>query len=373
MTTGYVWHEIYAWHDTNLNRLGHAPAGPTAQPFPHAESPETKARLAGLVEVSGLLDELVKIPARAATEEDLLRVHTSAHVESIKAQSAAGGGDAGDGVTPFGRGSYEIARLAAGGTIAATEAVLAGTVDNAYALVRPPGHHATREQGMGFCLFANVAVAIEWARAHHGVERIAVVDWDVHHGNGTQSVFEADPDVLTVSLHQDGLFPVLSGAMDERGVGAGEGSVLNVPLPAGTGNGGYVDALRDAVVPALTDFRPELLLVASGFDASAMDPLGNMVVTSSGYREMTRILLDAAADLCDGRLVMSHEGGYSPVYVPYCGLAVLEELSGHRTGVLDPFEDGYIELPAQTTSEAQRAVIAAAAGLAQQLRLTAAP
>ncbi len=373
MATGYVWHEIYAWHDTNLNKTGHVPAGLTAQPYAHFESPESKSRFAGLVEVSGLIDRLVKIPARTASEEDLLRVHTPAHVESIRAQSGAGGGDAGDGVTPFGRGSYEIACLAAGGTIAATQAVLEGVVDNAYALVRPPGHHARRDMGMGFCLFANVAVAIEWARAHHGLRRVAVVDWDVHHGNGTQSIFEEDPDVLTISLHQDSLFPVGSGAIGERGVAAGEGSVINVPLPAGTGNGGYVAALTDVVVPALYEFRPELIFVASGFDASALDPLGNMVVTSSGYREMTRILKEAAAELCDGRLVLSHEGGYSPVYVPYCGLAVLEELAGHPTGVLDPFEDAYIELPAHETTAAQRDVIETAAALARQLQITAAP
>ena len=226
---------------------------------------------------------------------------------------------------------------------------------------------------MGFCLFANIDVAIEWARENSGLRRFAVVDWDVHHGNGTQAVFEADPDVLTVSLHQEGLFPLHSGDLTERGVGAGEGSAINVPLPAGTGNGGYVAALTDVVLPALPAFGPGVVFVASGFDASALDPLANMVVTSSGYREMTRLLKQAAETLCGGRLVMSHEGGYSPVYVPYCGLAVLEELAGHATGVVDPFEPGYAGLPAQQTTAAQREVVAAAAALAAQLRMTTAP
>ena len=372
MTTGFVWHELYAWHDTNQNVMGHAAAGLTAQPFAHFESPESKSRFAGLVEVSGLLDQLVRLPARQATDEDLLRVHTAEHVESIGVQSQAGGGDGGDRITPFGRGSFEIARLAAGGTIAATRAVLDGTVDNAYALVRPPGHHARREHGMGFCLFANLAVAIEWARAHSDLRRFAVVDWDVHHGNGTQSVFEADPDVLTISLHQEGLFPPRSGSLAERGVGAGEGTAINVPLPAGTGNGGYVAAFTDVVLPALERFQPEMVFVASGFDASALDPLGNMVVTSSGYRTMTRLLKEAATRLCGGRLVMSHEGGYSPVYVPYCGLAVLEELAGVTTGVRDPFESGYLGLPAQEATAVQRDVIGAAAELARQLGMTTA-
>jgi acetoin utilization deacetylase AcuC-like enzyme len=367
VTTGYVWQEIYAWHNTgNGGRLA-APQF-AMQPHDNFESPESKSRMAALVEVSGLLEELVRIRPRPATEDDLLRVHTAEHIESIRAQSLAGGGDAGDGASPFGAGSFEIACMAAGGTIAATEAVLTGTVVNAYALVRPPGHHAVRETGMGFCIFANVAVAIEWARATHGTRKVAVVDLDVHHGNGTQSIFESDPDVLTVSLHQDSLFPADSGTLGERGVGPGDGSVLNVPLPAGSGNGAYVDAMANVVVPALRAFHPEIIFVASGFDAGALDPLAHMVVTSSGYREMTRLLMQVADELCGGRLVLSHEGGYSPIYVPYCGLAVLEELSGHSTGVIDPYEPTFLRLPAQATTEAQRAVIDRASNVLDRIR-----
>jgi acetoin utilization deacetylase AcuC-like enzyme len=366
LTTGYVWQELYAWHNTGMGGRIEAPHL-VMQPHPHFESPDTKSRLASLVEVSGLIEELQRIRPRAASEEDLVRVHAREHVESIRRQSLAGGGDAGDGASPFGAGSFEIACLAAGGTIAATEAVLAGAVENAYALVRPPGHHAIRATGMGLCLFANVAVAIEWARATNGIRRVAVVDWDVHHGNGTQSIFEADPDVLTISIHQDSLFPPNGGSLDERGVDAGHGSVINVPLPAGSGNGAYVDATVHVVLPALQAFRPEIIFIASGFDAGALDPLAQMVVTSSGYREMTRLVMGAARGLCGGRLVLSHEGGYSPIYVPYCGLAVLEELTGHATGVVDPYEPTFVNLPAQTTTEAQRAVIERASRLVERI------
>jgi acetoin utilization deacetylase AcuC-like enzyme len=250
--------------------------------------------------------------------------------------------------------------LAAGGTIAALEAVLNGTVDNAYALVRPPGHHARPETGMGACIFANIGVAIRWARANLGLDRVAVVDWDVHHGNGTQFIFESDPSTLAISLHQEQLFPFDTGFIRENGIGPGAGTTINIPLPAGTGNGGYIDAVTDVVLPALSAFRPEVIMVACGFDASALDPLGNQVMTSSGYREMTRLLLRAADELCGGKLVMSHEGGYSSVYVPFCGLAVLEELAGVQTGISDQLEDYWARGPAARTTDAQRAVIARA-------------
>jgi acetoin utilization deacetylase AcuC-like enzyme len=370
VSTGYVWHELYAWHDTNQGVAGTGKAGLQAQPFPHVESPESKSRLNSMIHVSGLFVRLEKLAPRYALEEDLLRVHTPEYVASIRALSDSDGGDGGDGLTPFGTGSYEIATLAAGGTIAALEAVLPGTVQNAYALVRPPGHHARPEMGMGACLFANIAVAIRWARETQGLNRVAVVDWDVHHGNGTQSIFEEDPDTLTISLHQEQLFPFDSGHLTDNGIGAGKGTTINVPLPAGTGNGGYVDAIRSVVVPALARFRPEVIIVASGFDASALDPLGNQVVTSTGYREMTRLLKGVAEEVCGGKIVMSHEGGYSPIYVPFCGLAVLEELSGVTTGVEDYLEDLWLRGPAASTTDAQRSVIESARHLALQLGLS---
>ncbi|WP_037065276.1 class II histone deacetylase [Pseudonocardia acaciae] len=362
MGTGWVWHELYGWHDTG--KAAGFMTGPGLQPFGHFESPESKTRFASLVEVSGMLDHLVRVPARPATEADLLRVHAEEHLASMREQSAdPRGGDMGDGLSPFGHGGYDIARWAAGGTMAAVRAVLGGQVENAYALVRPPGHHAVPERGMGFCMFANIGVAIRYAQAELGLRRVAVVDWDVHHGNGTEAVFAADPDVLTVSLHQDGNFPPDSGTIGDRGQGDGYGSALNVPLPAGSGRGAYLHAMDRVVLPAVRAFHPELVMVASGFDSANGDPLGRMMLTSGVYAEMTRRLMDLAGELCGGRLVISHEGGYSPVYVPFCGLAVLETLTGHKTGVDDPYEPIWSRWPGQELADHQRAVVDAVAEL----------
>jgi acetoin utilization deacetylase AcuC-like enzyme len=361
MTTGFVFHELYLWHNT-WNWALVFPPGLTVQPGEHAENPETKRRFKNLVEVSGLIDHLVPIRPRPATEAEILRFHTPGHLARIRGMSAAGGGDASE-LTPFGSGSYEIALLAAGGTIEAVDAVLAGRVRNAYALVRPPGHHATQDVGMGFCLFGNVAIAVMHAQAARGLGRIATVDWDVHHGNGTQAAFYDTPEVLTISLHQDNLFPARSGGLHERGSGRGEGYNLNIPLPPGCGDGAYVEAFRRVVIPALDRYRPDLIVVPSGFDASGVDPLGRMMVSAEGFRQMTRLLMDAADRLCGGRLVMSHEGGYSAMYAPYCGLAVLEELSGHRTGVEDPWAPHIAAWGQQALQPHQAAAIAAAADL----------
>ena len=361
MSTGFVFHELYMWHNTwNWNQV-FAPSL-TVQPGEQAENPETKRRFRNLLEVSGLLDSLVPIKPRYATEDEIARFHTREHIARIKAMSAENGGDASD-LTPFGKGSFEIAQLSAGGVMAAFDAVITGHVKNAYALVRPPGHHATADVGMGFCLFGNVAVAIMHARAVHKLGRIATVDWDVHHGNGTQSAFYADPTTLTISLHQDNLFPIGSGGLEENGEGAGKGFNLNIPLPPGCGDGAYLAAFERVVLPSLYKFKPELIVVPSGLDASGVDPLGRMMVTSEGYRTMTRRLLKAADDLCGGRIVMSHEGGYSAMYVPYCGLAIVEEMTGIRTGVEDPWAPHMTKWGQQSLQPHQELAIAEAAKL----------
>lgn len=359
MATGFVWHELYMWHNT-WNWAQVFPPGLTVQPGEHAENPETKRRLRNLIEVSGLLDHLVPIKPRYATEEDLARFHTREHIARIKAMSADNGGDAST-LTPFGRGSFEIAQLAVGGVMAAFDAVIEGRVANAYALVRPPGHHATADVGMGFCLFANAALGIMRAQIVHKVGRVATVDWDVHHGNGTQAAFYDRNDVLTISVHQDNLFPAGSGGLNETGTGKGAGFNLNIPLPPGAGDGAYIAAFEQVVIPALTLFKPELIVVPSGFDASGVDPLGRMMITSDGYRAMTRMLMAVANDLCGGRLVMTHEGGYSQMYVPYCGLAVLEEMAGTKTHVADPWVPLMANWGGQALQPHQQAVISAAA------------
>jgi len=347
MTTGYVWEEIYGWHNTG-NSAGAAPAGLNAQPYEHFESADSKIRLASAIEVSGLSKILKRIPAIQASVEDISLVHPKEYIDRIKRDSATPfGGDAGDGLSPFGTGSYEIALWAAGGAIAAIKAVVTGEVTNAYALIRPPGHHARVETGMGFCIFANAAIAIRYAQKHLGVKRVVVLDWDVHHGNGTQSIFYADPNVLTISMHQDGLFPPDSGHVTEQGEGAGDGYAINVPLPAGSGNGAYKKALQEIAFPAIEKFKPELIVVCCGFDAAMTDPLGRMIVTATGYREMTEALMKVAEKVCGGKIVMTHEGGYSPTYVPFCGLAVIETLAGVETEMKDALAEFWDVLPDQ--------------------------
>ena len=239
MATGYLYHEIFGWHDTS-SYAGLFPSDPAAglQPFQHLENAETKRRIHELVVVSGLIDHLVRLTPRPATDEEILRVHSPEHLARIEADSLLPkGGDAGDGISPFGHGGIGIARLAAGAVITAVDAVLDGQVDNAYALVRPPGHHAVAGSGMGFCIFGNLAIAAR----HAQVVRRRRADRRRRLGRPPRqrhpAAFYDDPNVLTISIHQDNCFPPRSGALYERGEGAGTGAAVNIPLPPGTGDG----------------------------------------------------------------------------------------------------------------------------------------
>lgn len=336
-TTAFFFDELSLWHSAGAHALT-LPVGGWVQPpagSGHAESPETKRRLKSLLDVSGLSRHLQQHSAVPATDEDLRRVHGADYLQRFKALSDAGGGELGP-QAPIGPGSYEIARLSAGLAIAAVDAVLSGQVENAYSLSRPPGHHCLADGAMGFCFLANIAIAIEAAKARRGLGKVAVIDWDVHHGNGTQSIFEARGDVLTISLHQDGCYPPGYSGEQDRGRGDGLGANINIPLPPGSGHEAYLHAMERIVVPALERFEPELIIVACGYDANAVDPLARMLLHSESFRLMTRTVRQAAERLCQGRLVLVHEGGYSEAYVPFCGLAALEELAGVRTAVEDP-------------------------------------
>jgi acetoin utilization deacetylase AcuC-like enzyme len=338
MATGFFWDERCFWHEG----AGYAftlPAGGLVQPgggLP--ESPETKRRLKNLIEATGQIGELDARGAPPATDEDLRRVHPADYLARFRALSEAGGGELGPRA-PFGRGGYEIAALSAGLAKAALVEVLSGRLANAYALSRPPGHHCLPDMPNGFCLLANIAIAVEAALAAGLAGRIAVLDWDVHHGNGTEAIFYRRADVLTISLHQERNYPLDTGDVTARGEGAGEGFNLNVPLPPGCGHRAYLEAMERIVVPALFRFRPDAIVVACGYDASAVDPLGRMLATAETFRTMTAMVMAAAGDLCGGRLVLVHEGGYSEVYVPFCGHAVLEELSGSAIRAPDPLAD----------------------------------
>lgn len=277
----------------------------------HPECPQRVEAIAERLERDGLLARLATIPARPAIDEEILRCHTPEYLRTAKANVAAGLPRLATGDTNVSAGSLDAALLAAGGLLAAVDAVMAGQVDNAFAAVRPPGHHATPDRGMGFCLFNNVALAARHAQARHGVERVLIADWDVHHGNGTQDIFYEDGSVLFFDTHQSPLYPG-TGAAGERGRGPGAGHIFNNPFPAGAGRAEIVGAFRDRLMPAADAFRPELVLVSAGFDSRADDPLGGFRLTDDDFAELTRIVTDIAARHCQGRLVSTLEGGYDP-------------------------------------------------------------
>jgi acetoin utilization deacetylase AcuC-like enzyme len=218
-----------------------------------------------------------------------------------------------------------VAVAAVGGVLAAVDAVMAGEVRNAFCAVRPPGHHATRDRAMGFCLLNNVAIAARYIQQKHKLEKVLIVDWDVHHGNGTQEAFYEDASVFYFSIHQHPFYPG-TGNVDERGAGAGAGSTQNVPLPAGSDDRRYLQEVRDKLVPSAQKFQPDFVLISAGFDAHENDLLGGMSVTTEGFAEMTRVVRQLAEDHCDGRLVSVLEGGYHLDSLAACVEAHLRNL-----------------------------------------------
>jgi acetoin utilization deacetylase AcuC-like enzyme len=302
-----------------------------AQPWlsvAHAEGADRVARTHQVLDKSGRLELLTKIDCPLGDMEALGLVHDAATIEKVKAACEGGdivwiGPDSRAGPT-----SWRPALKAAGGSIQAVDDVVAGRVDNAYALIRPPGHHASASVPMGFCLFNNIAIAARHAQKNHGLERVAIVDWDVHHGNGTQAIFYEDPSVLFISIHEDGLYPRDTGTLAEKGRGKGEGFNVNIPMPAGSSDHGYRLAFERVVLPVVQRFGPDLILVSAGQDASGADPLGRMSVTTEGFRSMSALVTAAARDLCGGRLVMLQEGGYSVDHMPFCTLAIIEAMAG---------------------------------------------
>jgi len=362
VATGLIWDERFFWFDAG----GSMPPLPGCEPYPAYDRPDTKRRIKSLLDASGLIAHLKVVNPVSATRADLLRFHSEDYVARVEALSNASGGDAGENAW-LGAGDYPTALLSAGGCMTAVDAVLAGELSNAYALVRPCGHHSTRDRGMGFAIFCNIALAIMRARAAGNVDRVAVVDWDVHHGNGTQDAFYDDPQTLTISIHQDNCYPKDTGTMAERGEGAGHGYNINLPLPPGSGHGAYLAAFDQVVVPALERFAPDLIVVASGLDANGLDPLARMMCYGETYREMTARLMACAEASCGGKLVICHEGGYSPQFVPFAALAIIEQLSGHRVKVVDPWS-GFIAANAgHDLQPHQAAVIDAAACLLDDL------
>jgi acetoin utilization deacetylase AcuC-like enzyme len=275
--------------------------------------PEYAARLTMIqatLEQQGVLDRLAQVEAEPVPEAFLHTVHTGDYLRLLEktsrmASAAMLGLDT--YVTPQ---SYEIARLAVGGVLNVVDAVMSGDADNGLAAIRPPGHHATPSRGMGFCLLNNIALAARHAQQAYPIERVLIVDYDVHHGNGTQEIFYDDPTVLYISTHQSPLYPG-TGPIHEVGEGAGHGFTINAALPPGVGDLGYARVFDQIVIPAARRYQPELILVSGGYDAHWADPLANMMLSLAGYTHMDRALLALAGELCDGRIVFVLEGGYN--------------------------------------------------------------
>jgi acetoin utilization deacetylase AcuC-like enzyme len=338
--TGLVFDARYLGHDTGVQTSVVMRNGSfQLEPEPHPSSVHITKRIKQFLDGSGLTAQMKPIAARAAEEEELAVYHTHEFIVGVRKHAEGGPskGDWGeiDSDTPLSQGSFDAALFAAGGAINAVQAVMSGKVRNAYALLRPPGHHALSNRAMGFCIFNNAVIAAHYARNVYGLERIMIVDWDVHHGNGIQDAFYSDPEVLFVSLHQQDWYPKLSGELDQIGTGAGAGFTVNIPLPAGTGDRGYRGACEQLVVPIGLQYRPQLIIISAGQDANWLDPLAQMMVTQSGFRKMSELVLRLAEEVCEGRLIMLQEGGYSAAYVPYCTVAMVEPLLDLDLGIID--------------------------------------
>jgi acetoin utilization deacetylase AcuC-like enzyme len=301
-----------------------------------AGHPENRERLRGtwdLLQGDGILQDMIPATSTLATDEQLRRVHTSKHLNLVA--HAAQRGLHLDADTYVGPDSEQAARLAAGGLCSVADLVVRGEAANGFALVRPPGHHATPTRGMGFCLFNNVAVAARAAQAEHGLRRVLIVDFDVHHGNGTQDVFYQDGSVLVFNTHQYPYYPG-TGHWRETGQGPGQGATINVPFPAGVGDQGYVLACDQVLLPAARRFRPDLILVSAGYDAHWNDPLAGMQLSIAGYAALVQRLVAMAGELCAGRLVFTLEGGYDLQVLAHAVLTTMRLLAGSTVGVSDP-------------------------------------
>lgn len=317
-TTAYCYDPLFLAHD----QPGH---------------PENRTRLERVVQTltsAGLLARMASVTAQPVDLELLGRVHDSAYIQALRKVAERGGGhlDADTYVAPR---SFDAALLAAGGLVALVEAVTAGRARNGIALVRPPGHHATRARGMGFCLFNNIAVAARAALDLYSLERVLIVDWDVHHGNGTQDIFYDSPQVLFFSTHQYPHYPG-SGHWRETGAGAGQGYTINVPLPAGVGDEGFTRIYDEILTPAAERYRPELILVSAGYDAHWNDPLAGLNLSLAGYWRLAQTVVGLAERLCHGRVVVTLEGGYDLDVLAAGIVATCHALLGDREPGPDP-------------------------------------
>ena len=309
--TAFVYHPDYLNHDTG---------------YGHPERPDRLRTSLAALQQSDVWDQLHHIDPQPATVEQIAYAHTSGYSEHIRQSCESEIPLTYD--TPVGQDSYDIALLSTGGVLCAAEAVVTNQAQNAFAMVRPPGHHATPGQSMGFCLFNNIAVIARYLQREHGVGKVAIVDWDVHHGNGTQDIFYEDESVFFFSIHQSPWYPG-TGSKYEQGSGRARGTTLNVPMPRDTGDDEYIRVFEDVLIPTLKDFSPEFILISAGFDAHHLDPLANIYLTADGFAQLTELVLDVAEEVASGNVVSALEGGYSLEGLSESVVAHVERLSSY--------------------------------------------
>ncbi len=329
-SVGIVYHDDYLKHYTGRR---------------HPDKAERLKAIMKRLNDDGLVDKLELIAPVKASREQLGYVHQGAYVSKVEVMSARGGGMLYPD-TPMCRDSFEVARLAAGGVLKAVDTVMNSEVRSIFAMIRPPGHHATATRGMGFCIFNNIAIAAEHLKREYNLKRILIADWDVHHGNGTQDAFLSDPTVLYFSTHQYPHYPG-TGWLDELGTGPGEGYTVNVPLPAGTDDAGYLYVFNNILLPIAREFKPEFVLVSAGFDPHIKDPLASMNVSSRGFALFMAIMKEIASNYSDNRLVATLEGGYDLS-------ATAESASFAIRAMLSP--DAGVEREVTTTEEIENRV-----------------
>jgi acetoin utilization deacetylase AcuC-like enzyme len=309
---GFIYHPDYLKHDTGSG---------------HPERPDRLRALVKHLLGTELWKKLHHLQPTAPAVEWLTAVHPESYVKSIEQQCRSGVRILDFGDTRVCRDSYDVALLAVGGVLLGVDRVISGELSSAFCAVRPPGHHAETQTAMGFCLFNNIAIGARYAQKKHGLERVAILDWDVHHGNGTQEIFYDDPTVLYISLHQYPYYPG-SGAASETGSGAGVGYTVNCPMPAGSGWKEYEAAFRSTILPALHRFQPQLLMISAGFDAHRDDPLAHIQLTDDSFAEMTKMMMEIASAYCNGKIVSVLEGGYHLEALARSVERHLQELAG---------------------------------------------
>ena len=292
---GFVYHEEYLKHDTGSE---------------HAERPDRLKAIVEHLDKTGKLKNLRQLRPVPASLDWIQKVHPMSYIQMIERRCLAGETVLDSGDTHVCKDSYAVALLAVGGVLRAIDEVIEGNATKVFCTVRPPGHHAETHSVMGFCLFNNVAIGARYAQQKYGIDRVAILDWDVHHGNGTQEIFWTDPSVLYISTHQYPLWPG-TGASNEAGEEAGDGFTLNCPMRPGSGEQEFIEAFHGRIMPALHKFRPELLMISAGFDAHRDDPLANINLTEQSFATMTVFATEIASKYCGGRIVSVLEGGYN--------------------------------------------------------------